>query len=215
MPNKKIDNPYLQSKLLWNDLYGSVEEKLRKTQLMLFIMVAALTLSTIGILILATHAKIQPYVTVLHGNEALTLSKFSEPSAEKLKPKLASLLSQTFIKKLRSHTLDDSVNQDNYITALAMTSGAATHVTKNYHQLNTRKLRQVQITSLILRSPRLIDIRWIETTRDPHSGITLSTLPFSAELTFQFTKPVNNKIISEHNPLSFFITSLAWSQDHA
>ncbi len=211
----KVENPYLTSKKLWNDLYGAVEEKLLRANIIIIVMCILLAISTISLALMASMSRVQPYVAVLHGNELLTLTKFDTPQLVTLKPKLAALMSREFIKKLRGVTIDPEVNQGNFIQALTMTSGAATGVVKDYHRHKSQNIINLQITSLILQSPHMIDMRWLETSRDPKTGDKLNSQHFSAELTFRFDKTSTNSVIAEHNPLGFYITNVAWSKDNA
>ncbi|OGT50852.1 MAG: hypothetical protein A3F17_09300 [Gammaproteobacteria bacterium RIFCSPHIGHO2_12_FULL_41_15] len=210
-----MDNPYLQSKVLWNDLYGSVEEKLRFSYRIIIALSVTLLACTMGLIVVATQSRVQPYVTVVHGNELLTLHNFNQPGLNEFKPKLALLLAREFIQKARNISADPKVNQQNFIAALSMTSNGATHVLKDYHQSMTTHLKQITITSLILQSKKALHLRWQEITRDAKTGDVLSTENYSAELTFEFTKASTNPLIAEQNPLGFYITSLAWSQDYA
>lgn len=209
------NNPYLQSKILWNDLYGSVESKLMRANHIILALCVLLAITSISMVYVASRSRVQPYVAVLHGNELLTLSKFDQPNLVAIKPKLAALMSRDFIKKCRGVSLDDHVNRENFIAALSMTSGAATGVVKDYHLHKSNNLVALEITSLILRSNHVIDVRWLETERDPKSGEKLGSQRYGAELTYRFDKVSSISLIAEHNPLGFYMTSLAWSKDNA
>ena len=71
--SKTLNNPYLASKQLWHDLYGSVETKLTRANRIILVLCLALAISTLVIGLMATQPRIQPYVAVLHGNEFLIL----------------------------------------------------------------------------------------------------------------------------------------------
>lgn len=213
--SQKVENPYLTSKQLWNDLYGAVETKLVRANLIIIVMCILLSISMMSLVLMALRSRVQPYVAVLHGNELLTLTKFDTPQLVTLKPKLAALMSREFVKKLRGVTIDPDVNQDNFIQALSMTSGAATGVVKDYHRHKPQNITNLQITSLILQTSHVIDIRWLETSRDPKTGDKLDSWHFSAELTFRFDVTSTNSLIAKHNPLGFYITNVAWSKDNA
>ncbi len=213
--SQKVDNPYLTSKQLWNDLYGAVEAKLARANLIIIVMCILLAISTISLVLMATKSRVQPYVAVLHGNELLMLTKFDSPELVTLKPKLAALMSREFIEKLRGVSIDPDINQDNFIQALSMTSGAAMGVVKDYYQKKSKNITNLQITSLILQSPHVIDIRWLETSRDPKTGDKLNSQHFTSELTFRFDETSTNSLIAKHNPLGFYITNVAWSKDNA
>lgn len=212
---EKFDNPYLQSKALWNDLYGSVEERLKVAYRLIVIMAISLGVCSIGLMVLASHSPIQPYVTVVHGNELVSLTRFDQPGLDTFKPKLATLLVRDFIQKARGVSLDQKINQQHFIDALSMTSGPATPVLKIFHAtLLPNVLIETEITSLIVESQHGMHVRWQEVKRDAKSGEIVATEQYSAELTFQFGVASENSRIAEHNPLGFYITSLAWSQDH-
>ena len=211
---RKTENPYLASKLLWNDLYGDVESKLVRAQQHIFVLCGLLVLTILSLTVIAMKSRVQPYVAVLHGNELLTLNQFDQPKLTTLKPKLAALMSREFIKDLRGVSLDARVNRDRFIRALSMSSGAATGVVKDYHQRKINNIVHLQINSVILQSPQAMELRWLEVTRDSRTGDLLSRHHYAAELTFRFEKTSSNTLIAKHNPLGFYITSLAWSKDH-
>ncbi len=213
--SRKAENPYLTSKQLWNDMYGAVESKLVRANLIIIVMCLSLVISTMAVVLMATKSRVQPYVAVVHGNELLTVSKFDTPQLVTLKPKLAALMSREFIEKLRGVSIDPDVNQDNFIQALSMTSGAATGVVKDYNRNKSQNITNLQITSLILQTPHVIDIRWLETARDSKTGDKLGSQHYSAELTFRFNETSTNSLIAKHNPLGFYITNVAWSKDNA
>ncbi len=213
--SQKSENPYLASKQLWNDLYGAVETKLARANFIIIVMCVLLAISTMSLVVMALKSRVQPYVAVLHGNELLTLTKFDTPQLVTLKPKLAALMSREFIQKVRGVSIDPDVNQNNFIQALSMTSGAGTGVVKDYHRHKPQNITNLQITSLILQTPHVIDIRWLEASRDPKTGTKLNSRHFSAELTFRFDVTSTNSLIAKHNPLGFYITNVAWSKDDA
>ncbi len=195
-------------------MYGDIEMKLVRANLVIIVLCLLLVISTMGLIIMSMKSRVQPYVTVLHGNELLTLTKFDQPKLATLKPKLAMLLGREFIQKTRGVSIDADINQSNFIYALSMTSGAATGVVKDHQNKQSKNIVNLQITSVILQSPHVIDIRWLETMRDPKTGERLNSQHYSAELTFQFQPTSKNQLIAKNNPLGFYITNVAWSQDN-
>ena len=127
-------NPYLQSKVLWNDLYGSLQVKLENSYRIIFILSLVIVLALIGFIIVAGESKVIPYVTVIHGNEVLTLDRSRPQELKTWQPKLAGFFARNFIQYARSVSADAEVNAQNKVAAFALASGATTERLKTFYR---------------------------------------------------------------------------------
>lgn len=213
------ENPYLQSKLLWNDLYGDIETKLENAYRIIAILSGVIAIAIIGFIIIAGQSRVQPYVTVLHDNDLLTVTDVNAVDAKSFKPKLALMMAKQFILAARTVSVDRTINQNNRLKAYAMVRGAATKRLSEYYESHNpdliagKAIRSVQITTLLQKSDKTLDIRWQEEVRGRKSGEVIESRPYSAEITFNFDKTSNNRVIAEQNPLGFYIGQLVWAED--
>lgn len=213
-------NPYLQSKVLWNDMYGSLQTKLENSYRILFILSIVILVSIIGLVMVARESKVQPYVTVIHGDEILTLDQSTDRDIQTLHPKLGLFFTKNFIQYARAVSADGTVNAQNKMAAYALVAGPATERLKAFytnHNPNTiahHAVKEIHITSVLRISAQTIEIRWKEAWSDVRSGKWLRATYYIAQLSYQFEKPSSNLRILRVNPLGFYITHLSWSEDH-
>lgn len=212
-------NPYLQSKLLWNDVYGGLQIKLENSYRIIFALSIVIVIAIIGFVIVSGETKIKPIPFVIHGNDIITLNNQDKTSFDSVKPKLSLMLARNFIRHVRSVSTDSTVNDNNRISTLSFVTGAASKTIKSFYeknnanQLATHVIRHVKITSILRASNHTLNVRWRENTRSSRTGDLIKSEPYIAQITYQFSKPSQNPIILQHNPLGFEITQLSWSAD--
>lgn len=213
------NNPYLQSKVLWNDMYGGVESKLKTSQRLNLLLVGLIALSLFGLIHIAGLSKIKPMPFIVHGNEVLTVNERADHQIDALKPQLASYFAKLFIRRAREVSVDYQVNQTNRVQSFAFVSGAASNELKSYYQAGrgvdnvSNRLINVTITSVLRKSNHAFVIRWREDSRSIKSGELIQSRNYIGELTYQYDTPSTNASILENNPLGFYITQLSWSRD--
>lgn len=212
-------NTYLESKALWNDIYGGIQAKLENAYRIIFYLIVVIAVAIIGLVICACEIKVKPMPFILHGNDVITLSDENTRSFESIKPKLSLMMAENFIRHARMMSSDNTVNTNNHIAALSMVNGAATEVLKNYFesQKSNAVLQNstvnVQINSILADSNHSLQIRWTEKTRNAQSGDISTTSQYIAEMTYAYQSPSSNSIILKNNPLGFVVTHLSWSQE--
>jgi len=212
-------NPYLQSRVLWNDMYGSLQVKLENSYRIILILSIVIGLAIIGFIIVAGESKVKPYVTVIHGDEVLTLDQSTDRELQVLHPKLAPFFTKNFIRYVRNVSADGEVNAQNKIAAYALVAGAATERLKTFYQKNNpdtiarHAVKTIQITSVLRVSAHTIEVRWKEAWHDVRSDKLRRTQRYIAQVTYQFQQPSQNQHILRINPLGFYITHLSWSED--
>lgn len=214
-------NTYLESRTLWNDVYGSLQTKLENNYRIIFCLSIVITLAMIGFVIVACNPKIKPMPFVLHGNDIITLSDQNAAAFSTLKPKLSLILAQDFIRHARMISSDNTVNANNHIAALSVAQGAAAEVLKNYFQthdvdqLSQTTTNNVQINSVLAESNHTLEIRWTQESRNVQSGDVIHTAQYISDITYTFDAFSSNPIILNNNPLGFVITNLSWSKDQS
>lgn len=212
-------NPYLQSKALWNDLYGDVYERYKFGQLLNAGLVVSLLILIIGFVSTQHNARVKPLPFILHGNEILTADQTNFEELEHLKPKLAKHFAEEFIQNARSVSSDLMINTDHQIAAFSMTKGNAIVVLKDFYKKNDPQLicekviKSVHFNYILRKSKYTFNIHWHEDFRDPETGNLLKSQNYFAELSYQYQNPSSNEPQLRHNPLGFYVTELSWSPE--
>lgn len=208
-------NPYLQSRSLWNDMYGSIQVKLQNAYRIIFILAVVIIVLALSLVVVSGRSHIKPYLVVLKGNDVLTVNEFSSPDFNRLQSKLAVILAEQFLVNARAWSSDRAVNQSNHIKALSVVSNEATKILKTYfaNAKDSVVSRQILIHTVLLKSPHTLDLRWQEILRDNQSGELLGQQDYSAQITFMFNDPHLSEQQKAFNPLGFYITQLVWARD--
>lgn len=211
------DNPYLQSRVLWNDVYGETQKALHVSRGFNAFLVIGIIISIAGMVYLANQRAIKPYPFIIHGEHVLTSTEESQAAVEHLKPQLANVLAKGFIRNVRAVSTDSYVNRERQMAALAVLNQEALGVVEQFyqtHQANTlakTKINNVKITSVLQSSPQTLVIRWQETWRHVKTGEVLAREQYIGEMVYQFDTPSTHELVLKHNPLGFYITHLTWS----
>lgn len=208
------DNPYLQSRAMWNDLYGDVQTRLENAYRIILLLAVVIVIAIIGMVTMASQSRVQPYLTVLHGNEMLTVHDAHSSDFHTLKPLLAQMQAKQFIRQARSYSVDAQVNRQQLINAYSHALGPAVSWLKSQVRESHSSLTQVFIETVLLKSDKTLDIRWREQTLHRKTGEVITTQHYSAELTYRFQPEQADSELSEQNPLGFFITHVVMSKDH-
>lgn len=212
-------NPYLQSKALWNDMYGSLQIKLQNSYRVILILSFIIIFAFISLAVVAGEAKVKAIPFIIHGNEIVSSNSLMQVSNEKLKPQLSLFFAKEFMRNARTVSVDSVVNSRNKISALSFASGDALTVLKEYFEKNNANIiakesvKNIHITSVLRQSSHTIDIRWQENWRSVRSGQLTQTKNYIAQLTYQYKTPSQNEIILKNNPFGFYISYLSWSDD--
>lgn len=212
-------NPYLQSKALWNDMYGDLEHRYRKNQLIIIILTAVIALAMIGLIIVAGEIKVKSVPFVIHGNELITITDEAKSDFQSIQPKMAIYFAKQFIHDARSVSVDADINIKHKIASFSLVTGAAMQILKDFYEKNDPNIaalhqtKDIEITSILPQSARTLSIRWKENTRDMHSGEIVKIENYIADISYQYTKPSDNETILKNNPLGFYITYFSWTLD--
>lgn len=221
MEKTEHKNSYLESRALWNDVYGGLQTKLENSYRIIFCLSIVIAIAIVGFVIVAGETKIKPMPFVLHGNDIITLSEQNDAAFDSIKPQLSLILAKDFIRHTRMVSSDNAVNAHNHIAALSVVRGSAAEVLKNYfqthdvNQLSQTTTKNIVINSVLAESNKSLEIRWSEETRNAQSGDVISTAQYIADVTYAFQAPSSNPAILKNNPLRFVVTNLSWSQDQS
>ncbi len=215
---ENTENPYLRSRAIWEELYGSLSTRLNNSYRMNVALVLMLTLSIYGSIHIASQSKIKPYLTVLHGDTPLTISDFKTPEFGKLKSKIAPVAARKFIKDIRSISQDNAVNLERLINALSAVNTSVSqqlkpYLTRRNSYIKDNLANNIKIRSVLLKTSHTIVVRWHEQTINLQSGQVTNNQNYTADLTYQFQEKTQDTMISRHNPLGFTITALAWTEE--
>lgn len=210
-------NPYLQSKALWNDLYGDTVNALTHSRRLNILLGGLLLLCVIGLIISAGRTKIRTVPFIVHGDEVITLTDSSQSAG--LTEKLAPYFAGQFIRSSRSVSTDTAVNAGEKIAAYSFVSGAAAEILKNFYLKNNADIisqhfvKNIDVTSVLSLSPHTFSIRWRENFRNAQSGELIKSQNYIAQLTYSYKKPSQNETVLKNNPMGFYITELSWAPD--
>jgi type IV secretory pathway TrbF-like protein len=213
------DNPYLQSKALWNELYGSVQTKLENCYRIILILILVIAVAMIGLVIVASETKVKPMPFVLHANGSITATSMDSNLLQQLKPKLSIYFAKQFIRTARSVSVDADVNQSHKIKAYSLVNNEAVQVLKSYYLKNEpdkiaqKTVVDIKNLTVLPESANTLVAHWTQNWRDIRSGTLVQSKHFIAQITYQYLKPSQNDTILQHNPLGFYITYLSWAQD--
>lgn len=219
MESKANKNTYIESRTLWNDVYGSLQTKLENSYRVIFCLSIAIVVSIIGFIVVACQPKVKPIPFVLHGNDVITLSDQQSTAFDDVKPKLSLVLVEDFIRHARLISPDNTVNAENHINALSVVSGSASKALQSYFQSESTKntdqniTQDIEITNVLRESKISFEVRWIETIRNAQTSEVISKSNYIADISYQFETPSSNPIILKHNPFGFFINHFSWSRD--
>lgn len=212
----EVNNPYLQSRALWNDLYGDIQTKLDNAYRLLAVVSAVLIVSVLSVVWMAMQHQVKPYLTVLHGSQALTLHEEASSEFQALKPKLAQIYSKQFIEAVRSRSVDDTMNRQHQIEAYSHASGeAVSWLKQQWQQTSSEFLRHIHVNTVLIKTDRTMSLRWTEETRDPKSGETLQRDQYTADMQYTFQAPSSDSELAARNPLGFYVTHIVVGKEQA
>lgn len=212
-------NPYLQSKALWNDMYGEVQTKLENSYRIILILSAVIVIAIFGFIIIASQVKVKALPFVIHGDEVVTLNLTDAPNSNTLQTQLASYFVKQFVREARSVSVDAQINRQQEIAAYSFVGGAATQTLSDFYEKNNpseianNHVKSIHVTSVLRASKHTFDVRWDEEVRKVDTGEIVKTQHFIAKIMYQYQKPSTDAAVLRSNPMGFQITQLSWSED--
>lgn len=217
---KRVENsPYLQSKLLWNDLYGGVEEQLLRSRRISWFLSGVLVLCVFMLVVVSSRSSVTPVPFLVHGDEIITATNIDSPSLNSVRPKLSPYFAKNVIRNARTVSVDRSANRRMKEQALTFSDDQArsfllaSFKVEDPNLIGEKLIRSVHITSLLQRSDSQFLIHWQERWQSAKTGRLIKTLPYIGELRFEYREGVGDQQALHDNPLGFYVTELAWSVD--
>lgn len=214
------NNPYLQSKALWNDVYGDLNQRYLHSRWVQYGLIVIIGLLVIGLIILASETKIRSVPFIVQGDEVLTLHHTLDINDPKLRAQLAPYFAKQFIRAARAVSVDRAVNRTHAMMAYAFVANAAVSVLHDFYKTEqqrhdiTQVVNSIVITSVLPLSAHTLEIHWREVWRNANTGEQIKTEHYLAQLTYDYRTSSQNTLVLGDNPLGFYITSLSWALDN-
>jgi type IV secretory pathway TrbF-like protein len=211
------NNPYLQSQQLYNDMYGSAEERYKKSRRFNQYLCGLVALSIFGIIYIGTQSKFIPYVVEIQNGQVIYTGVANNSNYDSLKPQLAIFFFQDFIKSARSVSIDGDIEQNNQKKAYALTKGVATTELDQFFKQRdpyvvvTKRTISVDVNYVNQLPNNAVEIGWTETSHDSQTGQILYQERYIGEFSFDWSSPSQNDYILQNNPFGFYITNISWT----
>jgi type IV secretion system protein TrbF len=219
LDHEAAKNPYLQSKMLWNDVYGDVYNRLRRSNILNYVLCGIIAFMSVGMISIANEAKVKSVPFIVKNNEAISLVG-SEGNSGELQDKLAAFFVKQFIRFSRSISGDVDVNKNNEIAAYSFTHGNAGTYLRNFYLHNDPNtvarnlLTSVKIDSILPVSKSTYEVRWEQRYLSPKNGRFLYTKHFVGQFSYHYGSPSSNDEILKNNPMGFVINNFTWTQSN-
>lgn len=211
------NNPYLQSRALWLDIYGNAEERYKKSGKLNFQLLILVGICIFGIIYIGSQSKYIPYVVQMQNGQVIYTGAASSSNFDTMKPTLAKYFIQNFVKSARAVSVDGYIEKNNQKKAYALTQRAATtemdNFFKNRDPYLVVKKRTISINvNYVNQLPNhAFQVGWTEISRDSQSGQTLYQKQFVGEFDFKWNTPSQNEFILQNNPFGFYVTNISWT----
>lgn len=213
----------LAGQLIYEQLYGQKDLHIKRLWRAIYILSGALILSIVAIAMLGSESKVDPVIVKVDGNnQILDVQQAAHLNYNLIEPYMATYMLEQFIKNVRGISIDGQYESDRLKSAYAMTQGAATKTVEAFitgrdpYSTASTEVITVQIDNVMPNvggSAHTTQIEWTEIARDPKNDQVLSEKTYTAQLSFQWNKPAKEVSVINYNPLGFYITQIAWSEN--
>lgn len=212
------NNPYLQSRALYNDIYGNAENRYHRARILNYMLSGCLILSIIGMTYIGSQSKYIPYVVQVQDGQILYGNVANQSNISKERPLLAVYFLKRFLITARSVSVDGGNDISNEKIAFSFTSGMATKTLSDYLD-NHDPIKIAQNHSITLKINYINKLKgdsyqsgWTEIYRNSTNGNIIATAKFNGTFTTKWNKPSHNLSILKRNPFGFYVTSIAWTE---
>ena len=222
MKDLNIDSlPFLQSKKLYDDLYGNSEQRYKKSVLINIVLSAALIISIGGLINLGGQVKHIPYLVTTDGKTAVGQGSIEHQEiSSQQKGSLGKYFLTQFIKNIREVSVDGEVEEDKIKASYSLARGAAltkavAYVKKvNPYEIATKNTINITNIHHILKiSSSTYKARWTESINDSQTGFEKSKRTMVGEFNINWGAPSNNEKVLKTNPLGFYIVNYSWIEE--
>jgi type IV secretion system protein VirB5 len=213
--------PFLRSKALYDDLYGSAEKRYKTSVVINIVLSIALIISIFGLISLGGQAKYIPYLVSTDGHSTQSLGTVSdEPVSDENKKVLNKYFITQFIKKMREISVDGAVEEENIAAAYSFARGSSlTNAMTYFKENNPFDIAKESITSIekfnyiMAISENTIKAKWREVIRDSRTGEVRQQRTMVGEFTTEWDAPSQSLQVLKSNPLGFYVKSYTWSEE--
>ncbi len=210
-----IESPYQRAAQEWDNRIGSSVVQAKNWRLAAFGAIGLAALALGGFIYQSSHTTIATYV--------VPVDKYGRPGRIELADKAYSpTTAETgyfladWIQLTRSKSIDPIVIRDNWTKAYRFVAGPAIGQLNDYAKTHDpfanagSQAVNIQIVSVLPRSPNTYQVQWRETTFD--QGVSSAAANWTGLLTVKIDPPKDEAELRA-NPLGIFITSFQWSQE--
>ncbi len=211
------NNPYLQSRLLWQDMYGGAERHYRASRKLNQRLLILLGIAILGVIYIGAQSKYVPYVVQMQDGQVVYSGAAQSSNFNNLKPGIATYFIQEFIKSARSVSTDGFIEKNKQKRSYALTQGASTKELSDFFDsrdpfaLAKKESISVQIHFVNKLPNNVFRVGWSEIARDSTSGSIVGTTNYTGEFTYKFAAPAQSQFILQNNPFGFYITNISWT----
>ncbi|HEY5105705.1 MAG TPA: conjugal transfer protein TrbF [Caulobacteraceae bacterium] len=208
-------SPYQRAAQEWDNRIGSAVVQAKNWRLAAFGALGLAALSLGGFIYQSSNTHIATYV--------VPVDKYGRPGRIEVAGRVyAPSTAETgyfladWVKLTRSKSIDPIVIRDNWTGAYRFVAGPAIGSLNEYAKTHDpfsnvgSQAVNVEIVSILARSPNTYQVQWRETTFD--EGASSATENWTGLFTVKINPPKDEAELRA-NPLGIFITSFQWSRD--
>lgn len=220
--NNDPENPYLatnsalSSMALEHIRNSRREATIRIILIFLVIVFAGMTV------FLAASKKIIPYVIEVNQNgQVFDLNQSLKSAPSDIKDKLAITNIADFVRYVYSVSPDGNINNLYQSKAYAFSKGSASTFLQDYFATHDTKtiaskyIVSININYILPESESTIKVSWTESKRDVQSNSLISKQKYVGQFTYSWDVRSGNELISQLNPLGFFVNFIVTNKDYS
>ena len=209
------ESPYQRASQEWDNRIGSAAAQAKNWRFAAFGAIGLAALSLGGVIYQSSHTNIATYV--------VPIDKYGRPGRIELadqnySPSTAVIgyFLADWVKLTRSKSIDPIVIRDNWTGAYRFVAGPGIGQLNDYAKSHDpfanagAQAVNVEIVSVLPRSPNTYQVQWRETTFD--QGVSSATENWTGLFTAKINPPKNEAELRA-NPLGIFITTFQWSRE--
>jgi type IV secretion system protein VirB5 len=209
------ESPYQRASQEWDNRIGSAAAQARNWRFAAFAAMGLAALSLGGFIYQSSHTNIATYVVPIDkygrpGRIELADQNYSPTTA------VIGYFLADWVKLTRSKSIDPIVIRDNWTAAYRFIAGPGIGQLNDYAKGHDpfanagAQAVNVEIVSVLARSPNTYQVQWRETTFD--QGAASATENWTGLFTVKINPPKNEAELRA-NPLGVFITTFQWSRE--
>jgi type IV secretion system protein VirB5 len=213
----QLDNPYLAARREWDERYGDLITRARNWRSLAVICVFVALVATGGVVWLAAHSRVVPFVVLLDSLGRPMASGIAAQSSVS-DDRLRRAVIEDWIENLRSVTTDGVAQRraiDRVYAHVANGTNAQAFISEFYRSDPPFKRAQtetvsIEVKSVLPTSDRSFEVDWIETTRDLYGSVK-STDHWKGSFSAATNVPTEERQ-ARMNPLGLYVTAANWAK---